>query len=292
VKNSRTAETVTQDPERTIRAIYRKLARAWGPQYWWPAQTPFEVVVGAILTQNTSWTNVELALINLRRAGVLSLEGFRNLPLAELEILVRPSGYFRQKAQRLKSFVSFVDGHHAGSLERMFALPVDDLRRQLLERKGIGRETADSILLYAAQKPVFVVDACAQRIFERHGVIHSTAHYDEVRLLAQRALAGEVAPVFEPPVSQEPPPRPPAHAPSAMSMAQQSVSARVYNEMHGLIVQAGKHYCFKQRPDCENCPLGEMLTPPKREALQHTLASLRKTRSRPPGGVRPGKAGL
>ncbi len=144
-----------------MRAIYRKLSRTWGRQHWWPAETPFEVIVGAILTQNTSWTNVERGMANLRSAGVLSVEGFRALPLPKLEQLVRPSGYFRQKAQRLKNFVAFLDARYDGSLERMFAAPTEQLRAELLTQNGIGPETADAILLYAGNH----ASLCGRRLY-------------------------------------------------------------------------------------------------------------------------------
>ncbi len=147
-----------------MRAIYRKLSRAWGRQHWWPAETPFEVIVGAILTQNTSWTNVERAMANLRAAGVLSVEGIRELPLPKLEALVRSSGYFRQKAQRLKNFVAFVDARYEGSLEHMFTTPTEELRAELLAQNGIGPETADSILLYAGHHESF----CGGRLYAPH----------------------------------------------------------------------------------------------------------------------------
>lgn len=257
--------------QETVRQIYRKLARAWGRQHWWPAETPFEVIVGAILTQNTAWTNVERAMANLRAAGALSLEGIRNLPVAELEILVRSSGYFRQKAGRLKSFVAFVDARYGGSLETMFANPTEELRGELLSQKGIGPETADSILLYAGLHPIFVVDAYTRRILERHGVVEAGAKYESIRSLVEPALAEEDAPaaiVDVPGERLKEAARPQIHRPSAMSTAQQTKLTRVYNEMHGLIVQVGKHYCHKQRPQCEACPLGEMLTPLQRRRLE------------------------
>src|SRR5664279_3920668 len=152
-------------------AMYRRLARAWGPQHWWPAETPFEVIAGAILTQNTTWTNVERAVANLRASGVLSLDGIRALPLEDLQELIRSSGYFRQKAARLKNFARFVDEHYHGSLGEMFAAPTFRLREQLLALKGVGPETADAILLYAGNHSVFVIDAYARRILERHKAV-------------------------------------------------------------------------------------------------------------------------
>ena len=152
-----------------VRAYYQVLFRAWGRQQWWPARTRFEVIVGAYLTQNTAWTNVEIALRSMRVAGVLNLKGVRSIPLSQLESLIRSSGYFRQKARRLKTFVAFLDAYYGGSLNRMFAQPTEKLREELLGLNGMGPETADSILLYAGQHPVVVVDAYTRRILDRHG---------------------------------------------------------------------------------------------------------------------------
>lgn len=254
--------------EEQVRQIYRKLAQEWGPQHWWPAETPFEVIVGAILTQNTSWTNVERAMASLRQAGVLNIEGIRNITPAQLEPLVRSSGYFRQKARRLKDFVAFVDARYGGSLERMFATPSEELREALLEQRGIGMETADSILLYAGLHPVFVVDAYTRRILERHEVVNASAEYDDIRLLVEGALAQEEIPSLA--TGTDAGTRPKAHAPSAMSTAQQAKRARVCNEMHGLLVQVGKHYCHKQRPECDRCPLTEFLSARQRARLRAT----------------------
>ncbi len=248
---SRSART----PEATVRAIYRKLSRAWGRQHWWPAETPFEVIVGAVLTQNTSWTNVERALANLRSAGALNVAGIRKLPQAKLEELVRSSGYFRQKSKRLKNFIAFLDRRHGGSLEQMFATPTGQLRAELLSLNGIGPETADAILLYAGHHEVFVVDAYARRVLGRHEAVNAAAKYDEIRTLMECALQSEH------PVKLQRPNRvrPQVHDASAMSTAPRSPRAQVYNEMHGLLVQVGKHYCLKQQPKCEVCPLGSML---------------------------------
>ena len=248
-------------PAQTVRAIYRKLSRSWGPQHWWPAETPFEVIAGAILTQNTSWTNVERALANLRQAGVLSVEGIRGLRLAELEQLVRSSGYFRQKALRLKDFIAFLDEKHGGSLDAMLATPTQQLRAELLAQKGIGPETADSILLYAGHHPIFVVDAYTRRVLERHDAVATDAKYDEIRTMVEQALQ-RVKPlpdVVRGTLHQQ---RPASHPPSVMSTAPRAPLAQVYNEMHGLFVQLGKHYCHKQQPKCDVCPLGAMLRQP------------------------------
>ncbi|HEX9111856.1 MAG TPA: hypothetical protein VF845_10295 [Terriglobales bacterium] len=176
-------------PEQHIRSYFQTLYDAWGRQHWWPARSRFEVIVGAYLTQNTSWTNVERALDSLRKARVLSIRGIRRTPLPKLEILIRSAGYFRQKAQRLKTFVRFLDECYGGSLARMFAQPTERLREELLALNGVGPETADSILLYAGNHPVFVVDAYTRRILERHQLIPAKASYDDIRQLCELALA-------------------------------------------------------------------------------------------------------
>jgi endonuclease III related protein len=240
-----------------VRRMYRKLARACGPQHWWPAETPFEVIIGAILTQNTTWINVERALANLRSAGMLNLDGIRAVPLSKLQQLVRSSGYYRQKAERLKSFVNFVDANYHGSLDRMLTIPTSQLRAELLALKGIGPETADAILLYAGNHEVFVVDAYTRRILERHDVVAKAAKYDEIRCLVERAMEGEKAAASISDISDAK--RPPIHLASKMSRATRSPRSQLYNEMHGLLVQVGKHYCYKQKPDCEVCPLRSLL---------------------------------
>jgi endonuclease III related protein len=253
------SSTLRADNPQTVRTIYRELSHVWGPQHWWPAETPFEVIVGAILTQNTSWTNVERALGNLRSAKVLSVAAVRDASTAELEQLVKPSGYFRQKAARLKDFVAFLDRSYGGSLEVMLTRSTAQLRDELLAQKGIGPETADSILLYAGQHPIFVVDAYTRRVLERHEAISGEAGYDEVRELVEQALQREKRSSNTSAASQATAPR--VHPPSAMSMAPRSDKAQIYNEMHGLFVQLGKHYCAKSNPKCELCPLGAILPP-------------------------------
>ncbi|MGA9565054.1 MAG: base excision DNA repair protein [Candidatus Korobacteraceae bacterium] len=251
----------SSDPQHAVRLIYRKLSRAWGPQHWWPAETPLEVIVGAILTQNTSWTNVEKALANLRAADVLSVGGIRGLPVEELEQLVRPSGYFRQKARRLKEFVQFLDADYGGSLDAMFATPTPRLRERLLAQHGIGPETADSILLYAGNHAVFVVDAYTRRVLERHDAVGAYAKYEGIRGLVEGALRDDL-PLPSQTSEALDPKRPTVHPPSAMSTAARSPLAQAFNEMHGLFVQAGKHYCVKRDPKCNECPLGAMLNHP------------------------------
>ncbi|MDR3746795.1 MAG: endonuclease III domain-containing protein [Acidobacteriota bacterium] len=249
----------SRNPVATVGAMYRKLSRAWGRQHWWPAESTFEVIVGAILTQNTSWTNVERAMNRLRAANQLSINGIRALALPDLEQLIRSSGYFRQKARRLKNFVEFLDARYGGSLERLFATTTSELRAELLAQKGIGPETADSILLYAGNHEIFVVDAYTRRILERHEVIGPGAKYDEIRGLVERALRREDAPSAAEIVDPSPPI---VHPPSAMSTVERARLVQVYNEMHGLLVQVGKHYCHRQEANCEVCPLRHWLPDP------------------------------
>ena len=226
-----------------ITRIYHTLARHYGPLHWWPAQTRFEVIVGAFLTQNTSWNNVELALKNLRTAKILSVSGIREIALSDLEQLVRPSGYYRQKAARLKMFVAYLDERYKGSLSRMFAQPVDALRTELLSQNGIGPETADAILLYAGKLPVFIVDAYTKRIFERHGITKTGAKYEEVRKQVEATFASGFP---------------------AIELADH------YNEFHALIVQVGKDHCGRVA-HCEGCPL-QCLLPAIQSHLNETPA--------------------
>lgn len=252
-----------QKQETDVREFYASLLNAWGAQHWWPAETRFEVIVGAYLTQNTAWTNVERALANLRAAHVLSVEGIQQVSLARLERLIRPSGYFRQKAKRLKTFVSFLEDKYGGSLDLLFAQPTERLREELLDLNGVGPETADSILLYAGNHPVFVVDTYTRRVLERHNVMSAKADYEDVRELFQRALAPlaheeEGMPANS--ISQlESGIRGAAHPPSAMSTSARTALVQVYNEMHGLIVGVGKQYCRKAKATCDGCPLQPFL---------------------------------
>ena len=250
-------------PEDKIRQYYTVLSRAWGPQHWWPAETQFEVIVGAYLTQNTAWTNVERALANLREARLLSEEGIRTVRLARLERLIRPSGYFRQKATRLKIFVAFLDKQYDGSLEKLFAQPTAKLRDELLNLNGVGPETADSILLYAGNHPVFVVDAYTRRILVRHGILPEKMDYEEIRNLFQSALESVAQRQQDAPFSLashlESSLRGAAHAPSAVSTSRRTALVQVYNEMHGLIVGVGKNHCGKSQPKCDECPLQPFL---------------------------------
>lgn len=208
------------DNNATLR-IYDALFKAFGPQRWWPGETPIEVIVGAILTQNTAWGNVERAIANLKAARLLSVAGLTSAPQQRIAQLVRPSGYFNQKAVKLKAFTDFLSGEFGGSLDRMARERTQSLRRKLLDVHGIGPETADSILLYAFGKRVFVVDAYTIRILSRHNLIPENTPYHE----AQRFITARVP-----------------------------KSARLYNEFHALIVRLGKDFCRKT-PRCESCPL-------------------------------------
>jgi endonuclease III related protein len=243
--------------EENIVAIYSTLAQAWGRQHWWPAQSRFEVIVGAYLTQNTSWGNVEIAISNLRAAQVLTVKAIREIPTPRLEGLIRSSGYFRQKARKLKTFVQFLDRCYGGSLTKMFAQPTPVLREQLLSLNGVGPETADSILLYAGQHAVFVVDAYTKRLASRHGILPEIAKYEEFRAVFERALS-QVSHLASPGLALEARGMA-SHSPSRMSMTRRTPLAHIFNQMHALIVSAGKQYCLKSKPKCEACPLGKLL---------------------------------
>ncbi len=220
-------------PPHTLEFYYDALFRVHGPQHWWPGGTRFEVIVGAILTQNTSWTNVERAIHNLRQQKLLSPAAMARVSPARLARLIRSSGYFRQKARKLKAFVRYLSDVHQGSLTKMFRTPTDVLREQLLSVHGIGPETADSILLYAGKHPVFVVDAYTRRILERHHLARGKESYDEIRALFERNLPS---------------------------------SAALFNEYHALIVHTGKHFCRARAPLCEACALRAFLPPPAEAA--------------------------
>ncbi len=201
--------------------IYNRLFETFGPRHWWPGETCFEIMVGAILTQNTSWKNVEKAIQNLKQKGVLTLEGIHHLKKSQLAYLIRSSGYYRIKAERLKSFVQFILNEYDGELKRMERVPTDELRKKLLQVKGIGPETADSILLYGLNRPIFVVDTYTRRIFSRHRMISEKASYDEIQNFFMDHLPHD---------------------------------EKLFNEYHALIVHLGKNLC-KKMPRCDQCVL-------------------------------------
>lgn len=237
-----------------VQAFYRELMATWGPQDWWPAYTRFEVIVGAFLTQNTAWTNVERALRRLREAGSLNVEGVRRTPCAKLAELIRSSGYFRQKAERLKEFVRYLDERYGGSLDRMFAQPTTRLREELLALKGVGPETADSILLYAGGHPVFVVDAYTRRIFERHQLVTGKTSYEDLRRIVEAALQAQ------PEVTDDPPRQPlPGRRRHKYLIRRATAAARRFDEFHALLVQTAKRHCLKAEAKCTGCPLEPFL---------------------------------
>ncbi len=221
------AAPADRTPLPVLREYYDALSLALGPQHWWPARTPFEVIVGAILTQNTAWTNVEKAIANLRRDRLLSPAALERVPQAKLARLIRSSGYFRQKAKKLKAFVRFLHAEFGGSLAKLFRTPTAELREMLLAVHGIGPETADSILLYAGRHPVFVVDAYTRRILTRHGHISEKSGYENIRALFETTLPPGV---------------------------------QLFNEFHGLLVMTGKHWCRTKNPRCHECPLKPFLS--------------------------------
>lgn len=205
-----------------LKLIYQKLYSCFGPQHWWPAQTPFEVMAGAILTQNTNWSNVEKALNNLKQNKVLTAQKLNSLSRIKLAKLIKSTGYYNIKAERLKKFLNFFFKIYRGSLQKMSRVKTGVLRQQLLSVNGIGPETADSILLYAIKKPVFVIDAYTKRIMARHRLIPEDSTYDYVQNLFMQNMKKDV---------------------------------KLFNEYHALLVRLGKEFCLKNKPRCEICPL-------------------------------------
>lgn len=205
----------------SLMEIYELLYERFGPQHWWPGDGRFEIIVGAILTQNTNWGNVERAIANLKAAGVLNPAAIHGMTVEELAGLIRPAGYFNVKAARLKSFMNWLFEAYGGDVDAPAAEDLHTLRRRLLAVKGVGRETADSILLYAYDKPIFVVDAYTARVAVRHRLIDADADYEQLRELFQWSLPEDV---------------------------------RLFNEFHALIVRVGKEYC-RPTARCAGCPL-------------------------------------
>lgn len=208
-----------------LTGMYRRLLAAYGPQHWWPADSALEVIVGAVLTQNTNWHAVEKSIARIKDRGLLSIPALHQTPVDELAHLVRPTGYFRLKARRLKNLIEILVVEYSGDLERMGKLPTGELRDRLLAVNGIGPETADSILLYAFRRPVFVVDAYTLRVMSRHRLILPKTAYGELQSLIMGHL-------------------PPDEA--------------VFNEYHALLVHVGKRHC-RRTPSCPGCPLEPLL---------------------------------
>jgi len=212
--------SIIKDKNKLLK-IYNILLKAFGPQNWWPAKTKFEIIVGAILTQNTAWKNVEKAISNLRAEGVLSFKGIKNIDEKDLARLIRSAGYFNQKSKKLKAFIEFAIDKYDGSLARMIEEDHWVLRKNLLGVFGIGKETADSILLYAFNKPVFVVDIYTYRVLIRHGIIPKNSSYDFIQDFFMKNLPRDIF---------------------------------LYNEYHALLVHLGNKFC-RAKPICEQCPL-------------------------------------
>jgi endonuclease III related protein len=207
--------------KKIISILYTILLQHYGPQGWWPGETPLEVAVGAILTQNTNWQNVALAIDRLKQAGLLSATALSELPETELAAYIRPAGYYNLKARRLKNFLALLFSSYNGSMAEMADARLEILRPELLAVKGIGPETADSILLYGLEKPTFVVDAYTFRILSRHGLAADPCSYEELQAVFMEALPTEIA---------------------------------LYQEYHALLVQTGKE-CCRPQPRCADCPL-------------------------------------
>lgn len=211
--------------ETILKLVYKRLYSSFGAQHWWPASSRFEVIVGAILTQNTNWLNVEKAIGNLKKKNLLEAHKLCRLPAQKLATLIRSAGYYNIKAKRLKGFLKFLNKFYKGNPKEMCLVQTPVLRRQLLGVNGIGPETADSILLYALGKPVFVVDAYTKRIFARHNFISEDTGYDIVQDLFMSNLKKD---------------------------------ARLFNEFHALLVRLGKEFCLKNKPKCNICPLTDV----------------------------------
>jgi len=209
----------------SIHHIYSHLYSAYGPQQWWPADSPFEVILGAVLTQNTRWENVRMALDNVRAAGMLVPAALASLDEAELQALIRPAGFFRQKSATLYRVLDVLVGQCRGSMDIFLAGETSSVRARLLDIKGVGPETADSILLYAGAHPVFVIDAYTRRICSRIGMCAPEAGYAELQHMFMQALPEDV---------------------------------QMYNEYHALLVELAKRCCTKKRPACDACPLQDM----------------------------------
>lgn len=206
--------------------IYSRLFSTFGRQHWWPGDGPFEVMVGAILTQNTNWGNVERAIENLKRAKALTPAAIHEMSHERLAGLIRPAGYFNIKAKRLKAFIEFFIEHYSGRVSRMRKVDTETLRLQLLSVNGIGPETADSMLLYALERPVFVIDAYTKRVLSRHGIMDGSESYERFQELFHTALACDV---------------------------------QLFNEYHALLVRLGKDFC-KPGPRCKGCPLSGLFS--------------------------------
>ena len=215
---------INKSQKRILTDIFDALYQSFGPQHWWPGDSAFEVAVGAILTQNTSWGNVEKAIANIKANKSLNARALYKMPHKKLASLIRPAGYFNVKTKRLQSFLDVLCNDFMGSMQRMKKVDSSSLRKSLLSVHGIGPETADSILLYALDKPVFVIDAYTRRVMSRHGLVSENVEYHELQELFHKCLPRDV---------------------------------QLFNEYHALFVMVGKYYC-KPKPKCTGCPLEEI----------------------------------
>jgi endonuclease-3 related protein len=207
-------------------SLYSDMHARFGHRKWWPAESPFEVCVGAVLTQNTAWKNVVKAIDNLKAASALDPFRIHSMPCGDLAALIKPAGYYNVKARRLRYFVDHLVLKHAGQLSSLFSSPVHELRNELLSIRGIGKETADSMILYAANKPIFVVDAYTRRVLSRHNMIDEKADYDAIQDLFHASLPRDTG---------------------------------LFNDFHAQFVAVGHHHC-KRKPLCRDCPLGKHLS--------------------------------
>ncbi len=210
-----------------VQDIYNRLFDHFGPQHWWPGDSPFEILVGAVLTQNSNWNNVTKAIDALKNDNLLSYDLLNTIPIELLAAQIRPCGYYNLKAKRLKNLLHLIETEYNGHLDNLLSSPLPELRESLLSVKGIGPETADSIILYAAEQPIFVVDAYTHRILSRHNIISEEGtDYHEIQEIFMDSLPEDI---------------------------------KLFNEYHALIVRTGKEYCKKKNPKCEKCPLRELL---------------------------------
>jgi endonuclease-3 related protein len=211
-----------------LQQVYERLLSAFGAQRWWPGDSPFEIMIGAVLVQNTAWKNVERAIANLRDTGLMEPHALYSVPPEELAEMIRPAGYFQVKTRRLRNLLTFVIEEYDGSLDAMFRTDLATLRNELLVINGIGPETADAILLYAGGLATFVVDTYTHRVLARHGWIGYDADYHAIKDYFEDALP---------------------------------LDANLYNEFHALLVRVGKEYCRRSLPKCDQCPLADLLPP-------------------------------
>jgi len=230
---------IPAEAPRRLRMLYERLLASYGPQQWWPAKTPLEVVVGAYLTQNTAWTSVERSLQNLESSGILTVDGLRKITEEDLRTLIRPSGYMIRKAAAIKALIAFLDCAYGGSLQQLAEESPGTARERLLALPGVGPETADAILLYALGQPAMVVDEYLRRVVTRHGLMPPESKYSQIQALAESAFNADLP----------------------------ATRAQHYNEFHAVIVQVGKSHCGRVA-QCESCPLAFDLpvTPPRSQS--------------------------